>query len=640
MASKEDADLWLNDAAKREQLLRPFRDFKSFVSEYTNQNSPDYSNVRTWEIEGTKVSLLGINSAWWCRRHKFPFNLNGAVDDSKGSSVSSSVPHQIPPIPGKFTGRVEEIQILLDGFESGATITGLRGMGGVGKTALALVLAEKLKSRYSDGHIYINLQGTSTKPFSSEDAMAHIIRSFLGPAVPLPNDSNGIAGLYYSVLYGKKALILLDNAASREQVEPLIPPAGSAVLITSRNKFALPGLKEKDLDVLPLEDAKKLLLEIASRIGEDASELAKLGGCLPLALRNAAYALKEKPNLSVDNYIKRLGDARKRLELVEASFDLSYQLLTPELQKLWSLLSVFPADFDLAGAAVVWELEQFPTEDALGELVKWSLVDFLPSATGEGGRYRLHDLARDFADSRLEDAAREPAKLRHAGHYQKLLWVANELFLRGDDSLEIGLMLFDSNLMSINAGQKWASESKFKSSQIAEICSNFAWTDPILNLRLHMLTYIEWLNEALVAVRDTTKKDAEDAHLGNLGLAYFHLGDTHKAIEYYDGALKISREIGDMRGEANHLGSLGNAYFSLGDPHKVIGYYDEALKISREIGDRRGEGIHLFNISIYYRSLGQREKAIRLAKSALEIFEQIDSPQAETVRKALAEWKS
>ena len=142
-------------------------------------------------------------------------------------------------------------------------------------------------------------------------------------------------GFINSVLSGKKTLILLDNAASREQVEPLLPPAGSALLITSRNKFVLPGLKEKDLDVLPLEDAKKLLLEIAGRIGEHAEELAKLCGCLPLALRNAASALAEKKNLNVADYVERLKDARKRLDLVEASFSLSYELLTPELQRLW-----------------------------------------------------------------------------------------------------------------------------------------------------------------------------------------------------------------------------------------------------------------------------------------------------------------
>ncbi len=292
---------------------------------------------------------------------------------------------------------MEELNEILSNFERGATITGLRGMGGVGKTALALVLAERLKGRFPDGQIFLDMQGTSPKPLATAEAMVHVIRAYLGADARLPEDLNGLRGLYNSVLSGKKTLILLDNAASREQVEPLLPPAGSALLITSRNKFVLPGLKEKDLDVLPLEDAKKLLLEIAGRIGGHAEELAKLCGCLPLALRNAASALAEKKNLNVADYVERLKDARKRLDLVEASFSLSYELLTPELQRLWCLLSVFPADFDLAGAAAVWEMETDPAEEALGELVKWSLVDFLPSASGEGGRYRLHDLARVFA---------------------------------------------------------------------------------------------------------------------------------------------------------------------------------------------------------------------------------------------------
>jgi hypothetical protein len=227
--------------------------------------------------------------------------------------------------------------------------------------------------------------GTSKVPREPEDAMAQIIRSYRGVNAPLPEDLNGLSGLYHSILTGKKALILLDNAASREQVEPLIPPAGSALLITSRNKFALPGLKEKDLDVLPLDDAKKLLLESAGRIGEHAGELAEICGRLPIALRNAAYALKEKPNISVADYMKRLEDAKVRLGLLEASFSSSYDLLTPELQRLWSLLSVFPADFDLAGAAAVWEVKNDVAEEVLGELVKWSLVDYLPSVYSEGG---------------------------------------------------------------------------------------------------------------------------------------------------------------------------------------------------------------------------------------------------------------
>jgi tetratricopeptide (TPR) repeat protein len=595
-----------------------------------------------------------------------------------GESEKLPIPRIQPP-SSDFVGREVELKELIANFDRGATITGLRGMGGIGKTELALAIAARLKDRFPDGQLFLNMLGTSKSPLKPEDAMAHIIRSYRGVDAPLPEDLNGLSGLYQSVLSGKKALILLDNAASREQVEPLMPPAGSAVLITSRNKFALPGLKEKDLDVLPLEDAKKLLLEIAGRIGEHAEELAKLCGCLPLALRNAAYALKEKPNIGVADYMERLGDARKRLELVDASFSLSYDLLTPELQRLWCLLSVFAADFDLEGAAAVWETEQIPAEDALGELVKWSLVDFLASATGEGGRYRLHDLARVFVDLQLNDAAREPAKLRHASYYQKLLWSANELFLQGKDSLSMGLKLFDINWINIESGQKWVSENRSKGNEIAEICSNFAGTGSILNLRLHPLRNIEWLEAALVAARNTKDKNAEGTHLGNLGRAYFDLGETRKAIEFYEQSLKIAREIGDwqgegnglgslgsayvhlgetrkaiefyeqalktareiedMRNEGNSLGNLGSAYVHLGETHKAIEYYEQALKISRVIGDRRGEGDHLFNMSLSLNNLDQRAKAIDLAKSALKIYEQIESPYAERVQKKIDAWQ-
>jgi tetratricopeptide (TPR) repeat protein len=356
-------------------------------------------------------------------------------------------------------------------------------------------------------------------------------------------------------------------------------------------------LKEKDLDVLPLEDAKKLLLEIAGRIGEHAGELAKLCGCLPLALRNAASALAEKKNLNVADYVERLKDARKRLSLVEASFSLSYELLTPELQRLWSLLFVFPADFDLAGVVAVWEMEPAPSEEALGELTKWSLVDFLPS--GEGGRYRLHDMARVFADSRLGADAREPAQQRYAKHYQELLWEANELFLRGGDSLSNGLIQFDTDWANIQKGQEWAKINADKSLEISAICSNFAWAGSILGLRLHSLMNVEWLEVALAASRKTENQNAEGAHLGN----------------------------------------LGNAYAALGQPVKAIEYYEQALKISRVIGDRRGEGDHLFNMSLSLNNLDQRAKAIDLAKSALKIYEQIESPYAERVQKKIDAWQ-
>ena len=553
------------------------------------------------------------------------------VIQSPGSASALPVPQEIPPQPADFTGREEEIKGLLEKFGQGATITGLRGMGGVGKTALALVLADRLKKRFPDGQIFLNMLGTSKNSLDPKDAMAHVIRSYRGIDVSLPKELNDLSGLYITVLSGKKALILLDNAASREQVEPLLPPSCCALLVTSRTKFALPGLTEKDLDVLPLDDAKNLLLEICERIGDHAEELATLCGCLPIALRNAASTLREKPNLSVANYIKRLEDVRERLELVEASFSLSYDLLTPELQRLWSMLSVFPADFDLAVAAAVWEMEETPAEDALGELIRWSLVDFSPSATGEGGRYRLHDLGRDFAGSRLDEALREPAFLRHAKHYSDVLSIADDIFKQGKEGILKGLQLFDQERANILAGQSWAEKNlEGNSSAAIDLCKSYPDAGVyVLDLRLSPREMIPWLETALQASRRSNDKAAEGAHLCNLGNAYSHLGDPRKAIEFYEEALAISREIGNRRSEGNDLGNLGLAYSHLGDPRKAIDFYEEAIEIFREIGDHRGEGNGLGNLGIAYSHLGDPRKAIDFFEKALAISREIGDKQGE-----------
>jgi len=548
-----------------------------------------------------------------------------------GSASALPVPQEIPPHPADFTGREDEIKGLLEQFGQGATITGLRGLGGVGKTALALVLADRLKNRFPDGQLFLNMQGTSKSSLDPKDAMAHVIRSYLGADASLPKELNDLSGLYQSILSGKKALILLDNAASREQVQPLLPPSCCALLVTSRNKFVLPGLTEKDLDVLPLDDAKDLLLEICERIADHAEELAKLCGCLPIALRNAASILREKPNLSVANYIKRLGDAKVRLELVEASFSLSYDLLTPELQRLWSMLSVFPADFDLAGAAAVWEMEEMPAEDALGELIRWSLVDFLPSATGEGGRYRLHDLARDFAGSRLDPSSLDSAGLRHAEHYRDVLSIADDFFNQGKGGTLKGLALFDKERANILAGQSWAEKNlEVNSSAAIDLCKFYPNVGAyILDLRLPPREKIPWLEVALEACRRSNDKAAEGANLGNLGLAYFYLGEPRKSIKFYEQALQISREVGDRRGEGNQLGNLGTVYSVLGDSRKAIEYYDQALQISREVRNRRGEGTALSNLGNDYFRLGDPQKAIEYYDQALEISREIGDRRGE-----------
>jgi hypothetical protein len=120
--------------------------------------------------------------------------------------------HSLPPPPADFTGRVEDLRELRDAIEAGGvTISGLLGQGGVGKTALALKLAEKLSPQYPDAQIYVDLRGVSEKPLASAEAMAYVIRAFQ-PEAKVPESENELGALYRSVLHGKKVLLLMDNA--------------------------------------------------------------------------------------------------------------------------------------------------------------------------------------------------------------------------------------------------------------------------------------------------------------------------------------------------------------------------------------------------------------------------------------------
>jgi len=448
--------------------------------------------------------------------------------------------HQLPPPPRDFTGRKAELTEILDKIDQGGvTISGLRGTGGVGKTALALELAQHLLPWYPDAQFFVELRGMSKNPLSPADAMAHVIRVYY-PTSKLPESEAELSKLYCSVLNGKRALVLLDDARDVAQVEPLIPPESCVLLITSRQHFALPGLCAKNLDALLLKDACALLLRIAPRIGDQSETIAGLCGCLPLALRLAGTALAERETLSVADYVRRLQDARKRLEWVEASLALSYDLLTPELQQRWAALSVFPATFDRAGAAAVWGMEADAAQDTLDELRRYSLVEWNETAQ----RFSLHDLVRLFADARLGQTDRAAAQQRHAAHYKDVAAAADQLYLQGGESIQQGLAYADLG---------------------------------------DARRAIEYHEQALVIDREIGDRQWEGAVLGNLGIAYKNLGEPRRAIEYHEQALVIDREIGDRRGEGNALFNMSLSLDKLGDRAQAIAQAKAALEILEQI---------------------------------------------------------
>jgi tetratricopeptide (TPR) repeat protein len=560
------------------------------------------------------------------------------IGDRITQIVQSSEELPVPRIqapPQDFTGREEELEKLLSRFDLGATITGLRGMGGIGKTALALVLAERLKSRFGDGQIFLKLDGTSPNPLKPIDAMAQVVRAFRGSAERLPENQYELQRLYNSVLEGKKVLLFLDNAVDREQVKMLLPPKGCAAIVTSRKKFTLPGMPEPFLlDKLKPSEARDLLLKICPRIGSHADDLAKLCGYLPLALRASASLLAVKSDLNPESYLEELRSERTRLEMigkegvdldVDASFNLSYSRLRTEMASVFCKLSIFPSDFDAAAEEAICQ-DQSHTQ--LSNLVTWSLVEF----EEETGRYSLHDLVQLFAARLLEERDKEVARsaaLRHAEYYKVVLYSATEFYLHGGKDLLDGLRKFDLERMNIDAGWAWTKENFKDDNAAASLCSAYLDWPYLFELRLHPKERISWLETALAAARQLKDKNMEGTHLGNLGNAYAYLGDAKKAIEYYEQCLTVHREIGDRKGEGNDLGNLGVAYKDLGETRKAIEYYERALTLDREIGDRRGEGNDLGNLGNAYVDLRDAKKAIEYHEQCLTIHREIGDKRGE-----------
>jgi len=534
--------------------------------------------------------------------------------------------HQLPSPPADFTGRTAELADLRQAIhEQGATISGLRGLGGVGKTALALVLANELAAGYPDAQIFLNLQGV-THPLKPEEIMAHVLRAYK-PVEKLPDDLAQLAAAYRTVLHGQRGLLLLDNASDAAQIKPLLPPPGCLLLVTSRSKFALPGLRAVNLESLPPVDAQALLLKRAPRIGGHAAALAELCACLPLALTLAGDALAERENLEPADYVRRLGQARLTVfDEVAASLTLSYDLLTSELQGLWRALAVFPADFAAPAAAAVWSLEADPGMDRLGDLLRYSLLEF----DTESKRYRLHDLARDFVRSRWTEPERDDVQRRHVAHYKDVLATANALYKKGGEAILSGLALFDLERANIVTGQAWAATHAEQDDAAARLASDYPLAGAyVLDLRQHPHERIVWLESALAAARRLKDRGAESAHLGNLGLAYSDLGDAREAIQYHEQVLPIMREIGDRSGEGAALSNLGNDYEDLGDARRAIEYYQQQLKVTREIGDRRGEGNALGNLGVAYKDLGDARRAIEYHEQALVIAREIGDRRGE-----------
>jgi tetratricopeptide (TPR) repeat protein len=543
--------------------------------------------------------------------------------------------HQLRAPVGDFVGREKEIADLTAALRGGANaaITGISGMGGIGKTELAFYVANELRDAYPDAQLVLDMRGTDDPPRDPADALAACIRAFAGVEQSLPGDLQHLTLIYRSVLEGRRALILLDNTFDGAQARPLLPPAGSALLVTSRETIALPGLKRVTLEQLSPVEARELLRGIAPRVhGDTADRICFLCGYLPLAIRAAGSLLDVTADLLPETYAEQLQDERRRLELigaegvdygVEASFGLSYARLAPDVASIFRRLAVFPAFFDARAEETVCE----DTEHKhLSELLRRNLVRY----NRETQRYSLHDLARLFADSRMSDDERYATRMRHAAHYLTVLRECDAFYLKGGDAIKSGLALFDVERRNIETGQEWACQYSSGNEAAAQLCNGYPDAGMyVLSLRQHPRESISWLEAALAAARQLKDRASEGQHLGILGYAYDDLGEYRRAIEFYEQQLIIAREVGSRQSEEAALGNLGTAYINLDETRRAVEFYEQALVVAREIGDRRGEGYALGNLGIAYRKLGETQRAVEFYEQRLAIAREIGDRRGE-----------
>jgi tetratricopeptide (TPR) repeat protein len=416
-------------------------------------------------------------------------------------------------------------------------------------------------------------------------------------------------------------------------VRPLLPPAGCALLITSRVRFSLPGMTTIDLEVLDEATAVRLLHGLCPRLGDaDARQLARACGYLPLALRISASLLHNDPALDLPTYLARLADQQQRLSQlrdpdepqldVAATLALSYSQLEAATQQVFRHLGVMVTDFSTELAqAVVAVGEGVDVRAILHRLLRRNLV--LYDRARE--RWRLHDLVRDVAVQQLEAAGEaEAVRWRYAQAVVARAAHLQEQYRAGGAGVEHALAAFDAERPQIDAAYRWAQRHAETRAGDQLLLDAVLATRHIGHIRYNTRQErIPLWDGARTAARRLGDRRGEGHTLNNLGIAYNDLGELQTAITYHEQHLAIAREIGYRRDEGVALYNLGNACTDLGESGRAIPACEHALAIAREIGDRSTEGYALSYLARAQAQQGDIAQATTTFAQALTSFREV-----------------
>ncbi|MDQ7808796.1 BTAD domain-containing putative transcriptional regulator [Amycolatopsis sp. A133] len=531
-----------------------------------------------------------------------------------------------------FVGRVGET-VRLIGAAGRAAVYGICGMAGVGKTALAVHLGYRFADRFPDGQLFADLHAHGPDgPLAPEAALDSLLRQLGVDGARIPEQLDQRAALWRSLLVGRNALVVLDDAADAAQVRPLLPGGpGSLVLITSRGRLtSIDAVTTLSLDVLAPAEAAQLLTRVAGaeRTGRDPAlgELARLCGYLPLALRIAAARLRDRPMWTVKHLAGLLCDEHRRLaELstgdrsVGAAFTLSYRQLTAPQQRLFRLLGEFPGtDVDAFAAAAIAGRDLRETESLLEELVDVHLL-----AQPALGRYRFHDLIRDHARATGLAGPAEPREAAANRMFDYYLHVAG----RAADVLEPTRKRFPPAGSPPSCGPRFGTEAEAlawleaERANLAAVAAAAARDRPrhcwqlvqtlwrFYFVRGHVHDWIRTHRLALRVVRTLDEPVAEAELRKNLGLAHWRSGDFAEAVGQHHRALALDLANGDGWGQAKTHNHLGFIHARGGSHGEALAHHRRAVRLYRAAGDRCGEARALVGLGDLHHHAGRRAES-------------------------------
>ncbi|MFE9706873.1 BTAD domain-containing putative transcriptional regulator [Streptomyces sp. NPDC005930] len=568
-------------------------------------------------------------------------------------------PAQLPATVPDFTGRASFVRELSDVLSSASgdpatgrvmAVSALAGIGGVGKTTLAVHVAHQARTAFPDGQLYVDLQGAGARPAEPETVLGSFLRALGTADSAIPDSLEERAALYRSVLDGRRVLVLLDNARDAAQVRPLLPGTeGCAALVTARVRMVgLAGAHLVDLDVMSPEEALALFTRI---VGEErvASEreaaLDVVGACgfLPLAIRIAASRLAARRTWTVSVLAAKLADERRRLDelqagdlAVEATFELGYGQLETAQARAFRLLGLADGpDISLAAAAAVLDLPVEDTEDLLESLVDTSLLE-----SAAPGRYRFHDLVRLYARAcaqRDEDppSERAAALSRLLDFYLATAAGVYAIERPGDRTVEhleptsyTGLVFED---------RSDALDWLYTEAQNLLACAQQQVTGSELRRAVDLLWATKDLAEsganarqyetAATALRDAARATADIRAESRARTA---LSNVYLAAGQYARADDEARIAIELATEAADSTPIGWAATDRGIIALSQGRYEEAEELLttardgyRADANRPGEASALCNLSRLHERMNRTRSAIALAQQGVEIFRQL-----------------